>query len=467
MDAASIRQHLASLSCSLAVAMTGTAFVWFAPLMMFIVSENSPIPMTTTESSWLVSSIEFGEIIAVLPSGILADVFGRKSLILATGPVCAATFIFKVYVRSLTLMYVLRFLQGVCMGVAYAVCPIYIAEIAEPRLRGGASSHFQTLWYGGALFAYCVGPYVSYQSYAWICLTIPLLFTATFFLMPESPYYLLMKGRKDEAKRALTWLRAGKEVNEEFKAMEDTIEKEYLCKGSWKELFNTKKDRKAFIIVQVCCITKYMNGMSALVTYLSQTFGESSSQYLGHNELTIVVGVLLTVVTLSSSVMSDKIGRRPMLMFSSLGCSLFLLVIGGYYFLEFETDFDVSGYVWILYLSMLGYIIVANVGLGPLMQTIQAEFFSSRTRGIGGGLTLIVGSLGAFCCIKQYQLVQDTVGVFLNYWIYAIVCLVGAVSIFFYLPETAGRSLGEIQKDMSKQEEYMIVNGPENDEFVS
>ncbi|CAH1403593.1 unnamed protein product [Nezara viridula] len=415
MQLSTLRQHMAAISCSLSVAITATAFVWYAPLLLYIVSPESEVPMTTTETSWLVSSMELGCLFFVIPAGMISDRVGRKYPILFVGPTCGLGFIVLAYVRSLPALFVLRQIQGLCLALAYVVGPIYIAEISEPSLRGSTSCHIQTMWFVGCFYDYCIGPYISYSTYALVCLAIPLLFTTTFIFMPESPYYLIMKGRTEEAKQALSWLRGGKEVNEEFKEIEATIEREVYEQGSWKDLFHTKKDRKAFFVVQVCSITKYMGGMPAFANYVSQTFGESTIKFLDHNQLTIITGVLLTVATFSSSLLSINVGRRPILIYSCFCCFIFPLLIGGYFFLDFETAFDVSPYVWILYVSVIGFIIAANVGVGPLLQTIQAEFFTARTRGIGGALTLVVGSTATFLSIKQYQLIQVCY-VITGYW---------------------------------------------------
>lgn len=180
----------------------------------------------------------------------------------------------------------------------------------------------------------------------------------------------------------------------------------YIFSGSWKELFHTKENRKAFFIVQLCSFTKYMGGMSALCSYVFQTLSESSIMYFDQNQLTIAVGIIMTLSTLGSSLIPVSFGRRPVFIGSCLSSSIFLIVIGGYYFFEFETLIDVGPYIWILYVSLSGFIIAVNVGLSPLMQTIQAEFFSSKTRGTGGALTLVFSATFTFCCIKQYQILQ-------------------------------------------------------------
>lgn len=152
-------------------------------------------------------------------------------MIILCGPICAASFVAIGLLQSLHLLLAVRMIQGLSVAIAMAICPIYIAEITEPRIRASATSHLQTLWNTGVLFDYCLGPYLTYRVYAFISLIIPFIFTITFLFMPESPYYLLMKGKRDEAERALSWLRGGKAVNEDLKSIEESVLSELRDKG--------------------------------------------------------------------------------------------------------------------------------------------------------------------------------------------------------------------------------------------
>ena len=138
---------------------------------------------------------------------------------------------------------------------------------------------------------------------------------------------------------------------------------------------------------------------------------------------------------------------------STAGSLVFNTLVGLYYYLEKNAGFDVSGYVWTMYLSVAGYCVVCSLGLGPVLQTVQAEFFPSNTRGLGGAVTGITSTLTTFINLKQYQIVEDNFGVYTNFWIFAFFALLGTVVLFRILPETAGKSLGQIQTDLKRDTE--------------
>jgi SP family facilitated glucose transporter-like MFS transporter 8 len=89
--------------------------------------------------------------------------FGRKPLILWSGPFCIVGWVLVLATRESAVIYVVRVLHGAAVGIVYTVCPMYIAEIAEPRIRGELSGQFQTMWYMGVVYAYIVGAYLEYQ----------------------------------------------------------------------------------------------------------------------------------------------------------------------------------------------------------------------------------------------------------------------------------------------------------------
>lgn len=361
--------------------------------------------------------------------------------------------------RSLWVLYLVRIIQGAAVAVVYTVAPMYLAEISEPRIRGELSGQFQTMWYVGVLYTYLTGPFLNYQNYAYACALGPFLFTIFFYMMPESPHYLMMVDRQKDAASTLSWLRASENIDTEFQSIRESVQADMQSKGGWLDLFATRKDRKAFFIVQFVCLVKYLNGMPAIVTYATHTFAQSTNGVIQDYHLTIILGVLLCVTTFSAAFMSDSVGRRPLLIFSTLASVVFNVITGVYYYLAMR-GVDVSGYSWVMFISVAGFCCVSNIGLGPLMQTIQAEFFPSHTRGIGSGITEITASVGTFINLKQYQTVEDMAGVYMNFWIFATVGMIGTIFMIFVLPETAGKSLGQIQKqfvDSKKKKE--IQNG--------
>ncbi|XP_066905012.1 facilitated trehalose transporter Tret1 [Halyomorpha halys] len=454
---ATFRQYLASAACTLSVAITATAFTWMEPLMKYLISPESEIPMTSSDTSWLVAFIEFGELLITVPAGILADKLGRKTVLLTTGPLCLLSWLLVLTTRSMTVIYIVRWIQGAGVAIVYTVAPMYIAEISEPRIRGELSGHFQTMWYVGILYSYLTGHFLSYQNYAYACSIGPIIFAAFFYLMPESPYYELMVDRPKAAIKSLSWLRSTKHVDEEFQSIRKSVEEDMKSKGGWRDLFATKKDIKAFLIVQTVCFIKYLNGMPAIVTYATQTFAESSNGAIKDYELTIGLGVLLIVATFCSAFISDCVGRRPLLIYSTMASVVFNIITGTYYFLN-QQGYDVSQYSWVMFVSVAGFCTVSNIGLGPLMQTIQAEYFPSHTRGVGSGITEISASVSTFINLKQYQTVVDVAGIYMNFWIFALFGFLGTIFMYIVVPETAGKSLGQIQKEFNSTEK--VDNAP-------
>ncbi|CAH1397351.1 unnamed protein product [Nezara viridula] len=448
---ATFRQYFASTACTMSVAILATCFNWMEPLMNYFISPESEIPMTTSDSSWLVAFVEIGELLGTVPAGMLADRIGRKKVLLLSGPVSLLAWLLVLTTRNIVVLYVVRCISGIGVAIAYACAPMYIAEISEPRIRGELSGQFQTMWYIGILYSYITGHYLSYQNYAYACCVGPFIFVAFFYLMPESPYYELMVDRPKNAIKALRWLRSTKDVDEEFQSIKKSVEQDMKCKGGWRDLFATKKDTKAFLIVQTVCIIKYLNGIPAVLAYATQIFAQSSNGTLKDHELTIGLGVLLCITTFCSAMISDSVGRRPLLIYSTLISATFNIFTGTYLFLSHQ-GYDVSDYSWVMYVSIAGFCIVSNIGLGPLMLTIQAEYFPSHTRGIGGGITGITTSVAVFINLKQYQTVEDFFGVYVNFWIFALIGYLGTMFMHIVLPETAGKSLGQIQQNSGSTE---------------
>ncbi|KAK9500630.1 hypothetical protein O3M35_001862 [Rhynocoris fuscipes] len=369
---------------------------------------------------------------------------------LASGPITLLSWMIALTTRSVTALYIVRLIQGIALAVPFTVTPIYLVEIAEPKLRGQICSYFQVFWYIGTLFSYSTGPYLSYQTYLWVSCSQSILFIICYSFVPESPYYLLMINNDQKAYKALSWLRCDDNVEKEFYEIKQSVNEDMKNRGSWKDLFATRKDRIAFIIVQIVCLVRYMNGLSAIVIYATQTFSQSSGTNLTSDEMSIVIAIVLIITTFCSSFIADCIGRRPLLIFSTIGATIFTAIVSIYYYIDGQTAIDVSSYMWIAYVSLMTFMVINNIGLGPLMFSIQAEYFPSHTRAKGGGITGITAALASFLSIKQYQAVEDYFGVYMNYAIFAAISLAGAIIFSIALRETAGKSLGQIQKSFKE-----------------
>lgn len=357
---------------------------------------------------------------------------------------CIIGWVMILFSKSFINLAIVRVIHGLATGVAFTVTPIYTAEIADPKLRGRLSGTFQTAWYLGAMFAFCLGPYMSYDTFVYACLPLPVIFTVIFMFLPETPYFLLMCEQEEDAKKVLKWYRDDPDVDQELKEMQASVREEMSQKGSWRILFCDKIERKAFIVVQIVCITKFMTGMPVIVNYAMETFAKSDS-FLPPEEMSIILGALLTGIAVVSAFMSDWIGRKPLLLISCFGCFVAHIFTGVYYYLHEKTSVDSSAYIWLMYVGLALYCFFSDIGLGPLLQTLQSEMFGASTRGVAAGFTEAFAALLAFLVLKAYSPVNDIFGVYMNFLFYSVVSLVGGLLLLWLMKETAGKTIGQME----------------------
>uniref|UniRef100_A0A1B6ECS3 Major facilitator superfamily (MFS) profile domain-containing protein n=1 Tax=Clastoptera arizonana TaxID=38151 RepID=A0A1B6ECS3_9HEMI len=450
-DKGVIRQYIAGFTACCSVLVAGTCFGWVAPILKNLIEEGSEIPMTASQSSWMISIIEAGNLLSPIPAGMLSDRWGRKPLILATGPLYFISWIIILYYHNFSALCLSRVLQGIALGISITVVPIYISEISSPRIRGSISSLFHNSWYLGHLIEYCMGPFMSYRTFTYATATIPVIFMIMFFWQPESPYYLLMKKKNCKAAQALLVLRgktSTEYISEELEVMRANVDKVMKYKPMWKDLVATPADRKAILIIVVLGGVRVMSGALAIMTYMSQTFSKMTTTDFTPHHITIIIGAFMFVTSFFSTVIVDISGRRPLIFISSLGAGITLFLAGGYFYLDKNTHIDVSKYNLFPAVIIIIYSLFVTSGLGPVSLMYQSELFLSNTRGLASSISALNLTVWSFLVLKFYQVIDDSIGVFLIYLIFSTSCFFGCVFIYFIAPETKGKTFAEIREEM-------------------
>ncbi|XP_054282028.1 facilitated trehalose transporter Tret1-like [Macrosteles quadrilineatus] len=449
------RQYYAAVWAALSAMVAGSAFAWVTQILVTLTSPESEVPMTRDQSSWMVAMIEVGNLLTPLPTGFLVDIWGRWRCLMLTAPLYILSWVLVIFTRNVHTLYISRFIQGIGMGVVYVVLPLYLGEIAEPRHRGTLSTMFEVMWYLGSLLQYCVAPMVSYHTLAIISLTVPVVYFLAILGMPETPYFLLLSGDEAKAAEVLLWLRGGetsrREVEAELKAMKASVDEDLAQKSSssWFDLVATATNRRCLLVVQVVALLEVLMGIPAILSYVTESLiTTEDDSFLKPDQYTVVLGVAILVSSLISAATVDHLGRRPIILSSCLGASVCLFISGGYFYLHERHIVDVAGYQWAVLLAISCYGVILSSGVGALSTTIESELFPTHNRGLANGVITMTNNVVCFMSLKLYQDVQDGVGVFLNFWIYAGFGLLGAVFLYHYLPETKGQTFAEIQHTM-------------------
>lgn len=438
---------------------SGSCFGWVTPILDFMLGPDSEIPMTSSQSSWMVAIIELGNIASPIPASFMADRWGRKPSILLTGPLYFLSWVVILVWPSVEALYTARILQGLAMGIVYTVVPLYLSEISRPELRGSITSLFHNSWYLGHLVEYSVGPLLPYRAYTYVTATLPVISFFLFYGQPETPYFLLMKKKEQEASKALGRLRGTNLVNEELETMTESVRNQLKNRASWREILRTSGDRRSLYIVVGLGAIRVLNGLIAIMTYSTVTFSKIRSRnnieapLLGGiftpTNITILFGIILFVSSFFVTLIADLSGRRVLLMCSCLGACVNLFLAGSYFFIIEKTYMDVSKYSWFPVVTIILFSLFVTLGLGPVSVMYQSEMFLTNTRGFASSISAINITVNAFFILKFYQVIADSVGVYFVFWLFSSFCLLGSFWIYFTVPETRGKTFDQIRKDLN------------------
>lgn len=438
------------VSASLGAFAYATVFGWVTPILDYLESSDSEIPMTTEEASWMISFPEFTNLITPIPAGILADRYGRKPVILLSAPLFIIGWVIILCFKTYVALLVARLFHGAGVGVVFAVIPVYIGEIASTESRGAVSSLFFIFSWLGYSFEYCTGPFLSFTNYTIATLATAVLFFLMFLFQPETPYFYLMKGNRQSALKSLKWFRSASEdaVSQELETMIQSVEEDKLKKASWREVVATPTDRKALFMLLFVGSLRVLSGTMPILSYATENFNSSGGLDLPSKYITILLGGVLVLGSCCSFFILDYFGRRPLLILSSLASSISLLVAGIFYFLQSETSIDVSSYSLVAPIAIIIYAGVVTAGLYPVNTAYTSELFNSKTRSTASSITAVVTTLFIFITLKCYQNFIDIFGVYFNFLCFGIICLIGAIVSYFCMPETKGKTFEEIRKSL-------------------
>lgn len=426
-------------------ALAGAAvFGWLAPVLPRLLSPGSEIPMTSEEASWLVTLPDFGNLLSPIPASILADRFGRKTIIMSSGPVFLAGWAIVQYFDTLLAVSIARVIQGIGIGIIFTVLPMYLGEIAAPEFRGMVVSTFFTAWWFGFLFEYLLGPILSFTNFTYVTSFTNVIFIMAFTWQPESPYYYLLKNDIDKAEKSLSWFfcKSEEEISKELVRMKLCMEQDKVNKVKWSDLIVNSTIRKNMMIsiligfIRMCC------GLWPLSTFSTQTLIEEGDNFLlSPDEVTIAMGIMMLFGSFGGFFTIDLFRRTSLLFLSCFTSGLCMFSVGSFYFLKHNSSIDVSLFNWVPTVGLILFSATSVLGIFPVFTAYQSELFDTKTRSTASSVMAIYTTIAGFPLLKLYLTIANCVGVYLNFYIFSVVCFFGAVLSCTIMPETKGISL--------------------------
>lgn len=426
----------------------GAATGWPSPTLTKMAANEAPVTLDTNQISWMVSLMFLGHITSPIPTGYLMDRYGRKKICLILSILPFSSWMLILFASSPLFLYIARFNAGLWIGVTTTVMPLYVGEIAVPSLRSSLTTINNLLLNFGVLFAYLIGPFVSYQNLAIACEGLTVVYFLLFLPMPESPYYFLKHDQYDKAFKALSWLREGESkesVEEALASMQKSVKELQEQKGSLKDIFYDKGNRKAFFISAFYSVFKRTSGSAVIQAYASVTLPMLTFSILDADMCVIIIGVISLVSSTMSTALAALFPRRVLLTVSCGGCALTTAAIMVWFFLNDKSNVDVTNYSDIVFISLALYYVVFNIGLGPVGTSIKGEMFSVNVKALSSSLTTLLVAFTGFLLNKFYLLIAQSAGMYVNYLVFSVSCIVSIIFTWIYVPETHNKTLEEIR----------------------
>ncbi|KAJ8686223.1 hypothetical protein QAD02_022017 [Eretmocerus hayati] len=441
-------QYISATSGSLLAMGVGTTLSWSAPVLPVLESTGSWLPLDKEQASWVGSLLAVGAICGALPAGLLGAHLGRRRALLLVGLPLLASWGLMLVARQPLHLYIARLVAGLGVGGTCVLLPGYLSEIAEAESRGAVCSLFQLLFAAGLVWSASLGAFLDFHRLAYGCALVELLFFASFAaLAPESPVWLVSKGRKLEATVALRRLRGEfYDVDRELAQTQKESEEISSKKNLIFDLVRFKAPRKALLICLAVMMFQQLSGINAIVFYTVGIFKDAHSS-VEPNTATILVSLVQFAMSFVATGFVDKAGRRPLLMLSCMAMSCSMITLGLYFKLK-ESGSNVSQIGWLPLSSLIAFMIAFSIGAGPVPWMLMGELFTVELKGSASSLAVMLNWFFAFLVTNTYSEMERLVKASGTFWIFAVLMALATIFVYRVVPETKGKSINEVQIEL-------------------
>lgn len=417
--------------------------------------------LSASGEGWYVGCALIGSIIGVLCAGSLSDYIGRKITMLISAAFFSISAIGCAVCGSFDALVAFRIIGGVGIGIVSIVSPIYISEVSPAKIRGTLVSLYQLAVTAGFLLAYLanwaidagIDPAAAADAGLWSRMfnaeawrgmlgseTLPaLLFLFIIFFIPESPKWLIIRGKSSKAIAVLSRILGSEdEINAEVEATRSSSGED---KGSWSDLL------KPGILVAVlagCAIAilgQFM-GVNAVLYYGPKIFSEAGFDNPMFS--TVLVGIVNFATTILAVFIIDKVGRKQLIYWGVSGMIICLIAIGTY----FATG-GVLGNRFML-AFFLAYVFCCAISISAIVFVLLSEMYPNSIRGRAMSLAGFMLWVGTYIVgqLTPVLLEWSQAGTF---FIFAVMCVPYMLIMWKVIPETTGKTLEEIEEYWTKR----------------
>ena len=411
----------------------------------------------------IVSGVLAGAATGALGGGRLADLFGRRKLLIATAFIFAAGAILCAAAQSPGMLVAGRIIVGLGIGLASSTVPVYISEVAPADARGWQVSLFQLAVTVGILLAYVVDyAFAQIQSWRWMfgfALVPAAIFGAGMLFLPESPRWLLRSGQRESARATLARVRGTEDVEKELLEIEGSLAHAEE-KGRLSDLLEPSL-RPALVAGIGLAIFQQVTGINTVIYYapvIIQSAGISSAS--GAILATAGIGLVNVLMTIVAMRLIDRAGRKPLLLTGIAGMVVTLGLLG----IVFRTAGHSTTLAWLAVVSMMAYVASFAISLGPIFWLLISEIYPLKIRNSAEGIAATFNWGSNLVIALTFLTLVERLGPSRTFWLYGLCAIASWIFSYYFVPETKGHTLEEIEefwrmKDSSKRSKPRAPSG--------
>ena len=412
------------------------------------------------KQGWAMSCALIGCLIGALISGALSDKFGRKRLLLVSAVMFVVSSIGTALAGGLSTFVAWRIAGGTAIGMASNLSPMYIAEVAPANIRGKLVSINQLTIVIGILLAQLdnwliadkvppeatpsqiLASWNGQTGWRWM-FGVTAVPAALFFIgmlaVPESPRWLAKKGRREQARGVLAKLGGEAYAEPALIEIETTLGKEVRA-AKWRDLLRPGL-RKVLLLGVGLAVFQQWCGINVIFNYAEEVFAAAGYKISAILFAIVLTGVVNLIFTFVAIVTVDRAGRRKLMLIGAAGLAVIYTILGAGY-----QAHSHGPHMLLLIVAAIG---CYGMSLAPVTWVVISEIFPNRNR--GAAMSVATASLWIACFILTYTfpLLNSGLGAAGTFWIYAAICVAGFLFIKRRLPETKGKTLEEIERQLT------------------
>ena len=420
--------------------------------------------VTPTQKGWGTSSAIVGCIIGTILCVLLSDKLGRKRLLIFSGFLFGLSALGTALAGSFLAFNAYRLIGGIAMGAALNLSPMYIAEIAPADRRGMLVTVNQLMIMIGVLAAQITHLLISkldtelgasptsemireswsgQVGWRWMfgAETVPaVLFFILMFLVPESVRWLVKNGKENQARRILQKMGSDEYAAGAVRDIQLTLSRENIAQVNFRELLGRKVLKLIGLGVFLAFLQQW-SGINVVIYYAADIFHAAGFNLQEMMVQIVAIGLVMLLSVLITIFTVEKLGRRKLLLVAtSLMALVYGLIGGGFY----------TGHTGIsIVVLMLVNVMLYSLSLAPLFWVVLSEIYPNRIRGAAMSIGATAHWVANFLLTFSFPSIKESIGWANNFWLYGLICGMGFLVLYFSLPETKGKTLEDIEREIA------------------